>query len=147
MIIDVINKDLKTAMLAGDKPQVEVLKGLKTALQYKAVSKGAGVQLTEEESLATLKKEQKKRLETAEIYQKANDSDRANQELYEKSLIDKYLPASMSEDALRAVIDEQIHKLGGLDNKNMGQIIGAAKKAAGPTADGGMIAKLVKERL
>lgn len=147
MIIDTINNDLKTAMLAGDKPLVEVLKGIKTAIQYLSVSKGVDNTPSEDEIIGTLKKEQKKRSDAAELYQRANDAERSDKELYEKEIIAKYLPAAMTYEQLNEAVDREINKLGGLDNKNMGQVIGAVKQACGPAADGAVIAKLVKEKL
>lgn len=147
MKIDDINKDLKTAMLSGDKQLVEVLKGLKTAIQYLAVSKGVDNPPSEDEVIGLMKKEQKKRVEAAELYKKANESERTAKELYEKQIIAKYLPDEASEDELQKIIDVEISKIGGLDSKNMGQIIGAVKQVCGPAADGSLIAQLVKGRL
>ncbi|MBW3569452.1 GatB/YqeY domain-containing protein, partial [Candidatus Parcubacteria bacterium] len=110
-------------------------------------SKGAGNSPSEDEIINTLKKEQKKRAEAAELYLKVNDEARTRQELYEKEVIAKYLPETMDEAQLRSLVDQEINKIGGLDNKNIGRVIGAVKQACGPAADGSLIAKIVKERL
>lgn len=147
MIIDTINSDLKKAMLAGDKPLVEVLKGIKTAVQYLSVSMGVDNSPSEDEIVNTLKKEQKKRIDAADLYKAANEVARADKELYESEMIAKYLPATLSESEVATVVDQEIEKIGGLDSKNMGQVIGAVKKVCGPASDGSVIARIVKERL
>lgn len=147
MIIDTINSDLKKAMLAGDKLRVDVLKSIKTAIQYESLRKTAKEELSEDETISILKKEQKKRSEAAELYQKANDSQRAGKELHEKEVLSKYLPPEMDEAEINNLLDREIAKAGGLDSKNMGRIIGGLKQACGPAADGALIAKLVKARL
>jgi uncharacterized protein YqeY len=88
-----LQSDLKAAMLAGDKNKVEVLKGIKSALQYEAVNiKSEDRSLSIEQTQKVLARESKKRAETAELYKNAGESGRANKELAEKEIIDAYLP-------------------------------------------------------
>ena len=68
-------------------------------------------------------------------------------ELAEKAIIDGYLPQQMDELAVTKLVDEQIAAAGSPTMQDMGKIIGAVRAQAGPTADGTLIAKLVKERL
>lgn len=147
MLSDKINQDLKTAMLARDSELTEVLKGLKTAIQYAAVSASAPSELSEEDIMSVLKKEYKKRTDAADLYAKAGDEERQNKELYEKEVIEKYLPESMPETEISDLIDKAANELGGLSQQNMGQIIGAVKQASKGAADGSVIARLVKEKL
>jgi len=75
------------------------------------------------------------------------NQERADLELTEKKVIEKYLPEQMDEDQLKGIIDKVIKDLGVSDPKAMGQVIGAVKQQTAGQADGGTIARLVKERL
>lgn len=145
---DKIERDLKAAMLAGEKSKVETLKGLKSALQYEAVSLNAKPEdLTDEQRLKVLAREAKKRQEAADLYQKAGEQPRAEAELYEKSVIEVYLPAQLDEAEVKAAVDEEIAKLSSPSMQDMGKIIGAVKAKLGPSADGSTIARTTKELL
>jgi uncharacterized protein YqeY len=143
-----IESDLKAALLSGDKTKVEILKGIKSALQYEAVSLGSDNRsLTEEQAQKVLARESKKRLDTAEIYKNANENDRADKELSEKAVIDNYLPKQLPEGEIAKVVMQEIEKSGASSQADMGKVIGAVKARLGASADGGTIARLVKEKL
>jgi uncharacterized protein YqeY len=94
---DQIDKDLKTALLAGDKAKVETLRGLKNALQYEAVAIGSKDRsLTDEQIQKVLAREAKKRQEAADLYKQGGNQPRADAELAEKAIIDGYLPEQLS---------------------------------------------------
>jgi len=97
--------------------------------------------------LVILAKEAKKRQESADSFVKAGQPDRAEIELAEKAIIEDYLPAQLSEAEVQAVIDEVVSQFDEVSPKIMGQVIGQTKAKAGPSADGALIARLVKERL
>ena len=145
MITSQIDTDLKVAMLGGDKTSVSTLRGLKSALQYAAVAKNSD--LTESEIISVLQKEAKKRTEAAELYKKSGDTERTSQELSERVIIEKYLPAQASEEEINQTIDKVASELGEINRANMGQAIGQAKAKLGPAADGSVIARLIQSRL
>jgi uncharacterized protein YqeY len=143
-----LQSDLKAAMLAGDKNKVEVLKGIKSALQYEAVNiKSEDRSLSEEQIQKVLARESKKRAETAELYENAGERDRANKELAEKEIIDAYLPKQLPEEEIAKVVDVEIAKTGASSAAEMGKVIGAVRGKLGVQADGSVIARLVKEKL
>jgi uncharacterized protein YqeY len=143
-----IDKDLKEALLAGDKAKAETLRGIKSALLNEAIATGARDSgLADDAIQKILAKESKKRQEAADLYKQGGADDRASKELAEKAIIDTYLPAQMSEAEISKLVDEEIAKVPGATMQNMGQIIGAVRGRAGGTADGALIAKLVKEKL
>ena len=143
-----LERDLKTAMLAGDKVRTEVLKGLKNALQYEAVSvNAADRKLSDEQIQKALAREAKKRQEAADIYRQGGSAERAQAELAEKKIIEEYLPQQMGEAAIADLVKEEIAKIDNLSMANMGQIIGAVKTKAGASADGSVIARIVKQEL
>lgn len=145
---DQLDKDLKAAMLGGDKQRAEVLRGLKNALQYEAVAQNSvDRRLNQEQTQKILAREAKKRQEAADIYQKAGENQRAKIELAEKTIIQGYLPEQLDDAAIAELIKEQIAAAPTSTLADMGKIIGAVKAKAGPSADGATIARLVKENL
>lgn len=135
-------------MLAGDKVRTEVLRGLKNALQYEAVAlKTADRKLSDQQIQKVLAREAKKRQEAADIYQKGGSAERAQAELAEKRIIEEYLPEPMDEAAIVNLVKEEIAKIDNSTMPNVGQIIGAVKAKAGASADGAVIAQLVKQEL
>jgi uncharacterized protein YqeY len=143
-----IEKDLRAAMIAGEKDKVETLKVIKSALQYEAVAKNVKPEeLSDEQAQAVLAREAKKRVEAAELYEKAGESERAAKEKAEKVLIDGYLPAQMDPAELEAIVQDEIAKAGDVSIKDMGRIIGAVRARTGAGADGSTIAQLVKKAL
>jgi len=142
-----IDTDLKTAMLAGDKTLVITLRGLKSVILYEEVAKNARENgLSDNEITQLLAKEAKKRQESADLFFKGGDKVRQKAELDEKAIIENYLPKQLTEPEIIKLIDEAMAKLGN-SSKNMGQIIGQVKQTAGASADGAIIARLVKERV
>lgn len=146
---DKINQDLKAAMLNKDAQRTSVLRSIKSAFIYAKTAPGADPsgQLTDDEVLAILAKEAKKRQESADSFGQAGQPDRSQEELAEKAIIEEYLPAKLGEGEVKSLIDEVVAGLDEVSPKAMGQVIGQVKAKAGPTADGGQIAQLVKERL
>lgn len=143
-----IDADLKAAMLAGDKTLATTLRGLKSAILYEEVAKGVrDTGLEDDAVISLLSKEAKKRQESADLYTQGGNSEKAAAELAEKAVIEKYLPAQMSDEDLVKIIDEAIKSTGATTMQQMGQVIGAVKAKAGPGADGAKIAQLVKEKL
>jgi uncharacterized protein YqeY len=148
MLEQQIEQDLKAALLGGDRLKVETLRGIKSALLYTKVEKGKReTGLTQEEEITVLSKEAKKRLESAELYVQGGNQDKAEDELKEKEIIDKYLPVQMDEKDLIALIDAVIKNQGAKNVSAMGKVIAEVKSKTAGAADGSLIAKLVKERL
>lgn len=135
-------------MLAGDKDTVTVLRGLKGAILNVEIAEGSrDTGLTDEAVTAVLAKEAKKRQESADLYMQGNDQVRGDKELAEKVIIEKYLPAQMSDEDLIVIIETTISELGASGPQAMGPVIGKVKQATAGQADGGRIAQLVKEKL
>src|SRR4051812_38029581 len=110
---DQIDKDLKAAMLAGDRLKTEALRGLKNALQYEAAAKGVKDKgLDEPETQKVLAREAKKRQEAADLYKQGGNAQKADDELKEKTIIEAYLPQQLSEEEIAKVVDEEVAKAG-----------------------------------
>lgn len=150
MIKDTLQADLKTSMLARDSFKTDVLKGLKSAIQYAEVAEGKREEgLTDDEILSVIKKESKKRQDSIDLYVKGNREELAEKERQEKIIIDGYLPEQLSEDAVNEIIDNTLNELGITEptRQDMGKIMGAVKAKAGAEVDGSMLAKLVNTRI
>jgi uncharacterized protein YqeY len=149
MIRQQIDDDLKAALLAGDSLRVETLRGLKSVILYADVaakSRDTGG-IPDDQVLALFAKEVKKRQESADLYVQGGSQERADKELTEKAIIESYLPAQMSDDDLRAIVDKAVAEQGAEGMQAMGKVIGAVKAQTGNTADGSKIAQFVKDRL
>ncbi len=143
-----IEQDLKTALLAGDRLKIDTLRSIKSALLYYKVEKGKRDSgLNHEEEISVIAKESKKRSESAELYIKGGNQEKATTELAEKKIIDQYLPEQLSEDALLEIVLATIKDLRVDDQSAMGKVIAAVKQKTGGAANGGLIARLVKENL
>lgn len=140
---DQIQADLKAAMIARDGLKTDVLKSLKTALMNAKIEKKD--ELTDEEAIKVLRKSAKQRQEAADMFGKAGSSEQQEKELKEKEIIDAYLPAQMGEDQIIAIVDEVLSGLG--DDANQGQVMGMVMKKVAGQADGGLVAKVVKEKI
>ncbi len=145
---DTLNQDLKQAMLAGDKTLVETLRGLKSAILNQEVAKNKRDSgLEDSEVVDVLSKEAKQRQESADLYAQGGNAEKQQAELTEKTVIEKYLPAQLSEAQIGQIIDQKMTELGASGLQAMGQVIGAVKQQTAGQADGAIIARLVKERL
>jgi uncharacterized protein YqeY len=143
-----INQDLKTAMLAKDEHTVSTLRLLKSTLLYAKVAAGTrDSEMSDDDVITILAKEAKKRQESADLYMQGGNSEKAAAELAEKVVIERYLPAQLSEDEVRAIVDEVVAELGVSEPSQMGQVIGRVKQKTGAAADGALVARLVKERI
>jgi len=145
---DQINNDLKAALLGGNRFAGEVLRGLKaTILDEEIAQKKREEGLSDEAIEQLVAREIKKRNESAVIYDGANRPELAASERSEAKVLGTYLPEQLSESDINTVVARIIGELGVNSLSAMGQVIGAVKKELGNTADGAMVAKLVKNAL
>lgn len=143
-----LEQDIKSALLAGESIKVTTLRGLKATLLNVKVAEGSRDKvMSDEQIIALFAKEAKKRQESADLYIQGNNQAMADAELTEKALIETYLPVQLDESAIATIVDESITELGATDMKAMGPVIAAVKAKTAGAADGGIIARLVKERL
>lgn len=148
MLEQQLEQDIKAALLAGDSKRATTLRGLKAVLLNVKVAQGKRDEgLADEDVLSIFAKEAKKRQESADLYAQGDRAELAETELAEKAIIDAYLPEQLGEDEIQSLIDAVIAETGAAGPQAMGQVIGQVKAKAGPAADGGMIARLVKEKL
>ena len=147
-LTDRIAADFKAAMLARDSFTTELLSGLKAAILNEEVAKGARESGLSEEAIEQLiAREAKKRDEAAVLFDQGGNQESADKERKEAEVLKAYLPEQMGEEELTALIDSVVDELKPEGMKDMGRVIGAVKAKAGNSADGALVAKLVKDRL
>jgi len=142
-----IMTDLKTAMLAKDQKAMRSLRAIKAAIILAKTAEGAGGEIKEEEEMKLLQKLLKQRRDSLEIYEKQKREDLAQKEQEEIEIIEKFLPAPLSEMELKTVISRIIADLGASSPADIGKVMGAAMKELGGQADGKKINATVKELL
>jgi uncharacterized protein YqeY len=148
MLEERLEQDIKSALLAGDAPRVSTLRQIKSVLLNVKVATGKRESgLSDDEVLPILAQEAKKRQESADLYIQGGSQERAAAELAEKTIIQNYLPAQLSEGEIMKLVEKTIAETGASGPQAMGSVIGQVKKSAGPAADGATIARLVKEKL
>ncbi len=143
-----IAAQLKQAMLDRDSLKTETLKSIKSALLYESVSKGAREKgLSDEQELAVIKRESKKRAESVQAYKNAGNAEQAQKEQSEKDIIDTFLPEQMSEAEVANAVQKACKDLG-LDQPtpaDTGKIIGKIKSSASKDFDASLVAKAIRQ--
>jgi uncharacterized protein YqeY len=140
VIRDEIKTDLQGAMRAGEKERVGALRLVLSELQ-KAAKDGA------DDELAVLRRERKRRLEAAGAYRDAGRQDLAEGEQAEAELISGYLPAELSDEELRAIVEQAVRDSGAASAKDMGMAMKQAMAAVDGRADGKRVSGLVRASL
>jgi uncharacterized protein YqeY len=149
MLRDDINNALKDAMKAKDERKVSTLRMVNSALKNADIeARGTGKPpLGDAETLALLQKMIKQRQESVELYQKGGRADLVKQEQEEIGIISAYLPAQMSDDAVKAAIADAIAETGAAGMKDMGKVIGVLRGKYAGQMDFGKASALVKGML
>lgn len=148
MLKDNIQEDLKQAMLSHDEEKLSTIRMLKSALQYFEISKGgAGYSATDEDVVEVVGREIKKRRESIEMFEKGNRQELADKEKRELEVLQAYLPEQLSENAVRALVDEAIASTGATSMQDMGRVMGALSEKTKGKAEGSVVSTIVREKL
>jgi uncharacterized protein YqeY len=143
-----IADDTKAALLGGDRFVGETLRHLKAAILNEEVAAGKRDEgLDDQEIEKVIAREVKKRVESAKIYRDNNRPELAKPEDDEAVVLKAYLPEQLSDDQIRELVVAKIAETGASSPAAMGQVIGAVKATVGNTADGSIVARIVKEEL
>ena len=142
-----INADLITAMKTKDKESLEAIRAAKTAFILARSEKGHDYVLTPDEELKIIQKLVKQRRESAAIYKEQNRPDLYEKEVSEAIVLEKYLPAKMSEEDLGKALQEIITRVGAKSPADLGKVMGVAAKELAGKADGREISAKVKQLL
>lgn len=145
MITDTIQKEILVAMKARDEVKLSTYRMLVSAFNYEKIAKQHD--LSDEEAIAVIASEAKKRKDAIDAYTKAGQADRAASEKAELDILEVYLPKQMDDSSLVAIVTETITELNAQSMTDMGRVIGAVMAKVKGQADGGRVSSLVKEKL
>ncbi len=140
-----IDEDLKTALKAGEKREVTVLRALKSAFGNARIEKGED--LDEADYIKVLEKEAKQRRESIESYQNAGQADRAEGEQVELDLIERYLPQALTDAELDKLVADAIAEVGATQPGEMGQVMKVLQPKVAGRAEGSTVADKVRQQL
>lgn len=142
-----IDNDIKKAMLAKNKEELEALRSIKSMILLAETEKGTASEITTETENKLLMKAAKQRKESAEIFQKEGRKDLADRENFQLEVINRYLPKQLSEAEVTEELKKIIEQVGAKGPQDMGKVMGTATKALAGKADGRMISEIVKKIL
>jgi len=140
-----IMAQMKEAMKAKDEVTLRGLRAIKAALLLLKTS-GSG-EITQDDEIKMLQKLVKQRNDSLDIFKQQNRSDLAQKEEEEIRVIEQFLPKQLSDDEIRAEVEEIITETGASSPADMGKVMGVATKKLAGKADGKKISMLVKELL
>jgi len=146
-LLERIQVDLATAMKSRDPATLSTLRMLKSALMEAKTKKAKDATLGRDEEIEILQRYVKKRRETIEEMRKAGREDKVAAEEAEITVTARYLPQALSENEVRAAVQEAIAQTGATSPRDMGKVIGAVMARVKGRADGSLVSRLVKESL
>lgn len=142
-----IDAQIKAAMLARDSVRLTALRDIKKVILLEETKEGKTGDLTADEELKLLTKAAKQRRESADIYRAQNRPDLLDKELAELAIIEEFLPKQLTEDELKAKLQDIIARVGASGPSDMGKVMGVASKELAGLADGKAISATVKSLL
>ncbi|GAB3524748.1 GatB/YqeY domain-containing protein [Emticicia fontis] len=142
-----IDAQIKAAMLARDQVRLTALRDIKKVILLEETKEGKTGDLTPDDELKLLTKAAKQRRESADIYRTQNRPDLLDKELAELAIIEEFLPKQLTEDELKAKLQEIIARIGASGPGDMGKVMGVASKELAGLADGKAISANVKALL
>jgi len=146
-LAELINEDIKTAMKARDEASLRALRALKSALLLAATAEGAGDKIEDEQAIKIFQKLAKQRKESMDIYLQNGRAELAQKEKEEIEVIERYLPKQMTEDEVKAALQQVIADAGASSAADFGKVMPLAMKALAGKADGKIISALLKSLL
>ena len=140
-----LTEDMKTAMKAGEKDRLAVIRLINAAIKQKEVDER--IEMTDPLVLAVLEKMVKQRKDSISQYDAAGRDDLSKVERYELGVIETYLPAKMDEAAIQSAIDAAVAQTGAAGPADMGKVMAVLKPQLAGQADMGQVSALVKQKL
>ena len=143
-----IQEDVKAALKAGRKEDLEVLRMLLADAQKQLVDAGApGNDAPDDLMLRVLQRAAKTRAESVEAFTKGGRKDLADRELFQIEVIRRYLPAGASEAEIAAVVEAVLAETGAQGKAAMGKVIKEVMARLSGRAEGGTVSRIVATRL
>lgn len=144
-IRDRMTADLKDAMRSGDTLSRDVIRYVLAALKNAQID--AGRDLTPDEETAVLRRQQKQRLESIEQFKAGHRDDLVEKETAQLAVLERYLPAGMSDDELQGLANDVVAELGASGPRDMSKVMPALMERAGDRADGRRISAAARQAL
>jgi uncharacterized protein YqeY len=141
-----IQKDLVAAMKDRNADTTSTLRMLKAAIMEAKTRKAKDETLAPDEEIAVLRRYVKQRREALEGLAES-DAERRAREAEEIAITERYLPVSVGEAEIAALVAEAIASTGAAGPRDMGKVIGVVMARVKGRADGGVVSRLVKEKL
>lgn len=139
--------DIKIAMRAKDTTALDALRAIKSEILLAQTATGSKEEITEVDEIKLLQKLVKTRKDSAKIFTEQNRMDLAEPELAQIAVIEKFLPAQLSEEEVESIIAKIIAETGASGIASMGKVMGLAAAQLGGTAEGKTISTIVKKLL
>lgn len=147
-LIDKINEEFKKAMALKDELKVSTLRMLKAGIQNLEIElRAKRKELNDESVLEVVSREVKRRKESIEAFVKGLRQDLADKERKELEILLSYLPAQLSDDQLREIVQKKIKEIGATSPADFGKVMGPVAKETKGKADGNRLSQIVKEEL
>ena len=139
---ETVTNDMKDAMRAHDSAKLSCLRLLLAAVKQREVDER--IEPTDDVVISVIGKLVKQRRDSVEQYTAANRKDLADKEQFEIDVMQKYLPQQMSEDEIRAIVEEAVKATGASGMDAMGKVMGVVKGKCAGKADMGKVSAVVK---
>ncbi|HEY9004796.1 GatB/YqeY domain-containing protein [Ohtaekwangia sp.] len=142
-----IDNDIKKAMLAKNKEELEALRSIKSLILLAETEKGGSGDISSDTENKLLVKAAKQRKESADIFTQQGRKDLADKEVFQLDIISRYLPKQLTTEEVEVSLKQIITEVGAKGPQDMGKVMGVATKKLAGQADGKIISELVKKLL
>ena len=142
-----IMDEIKNAMRAKDTIALEALRAIKSELLLAQTSSGNKDEISNDDEIKILQRLVKMRKDSASIFTTQNRPDLAEPELAQIAIIEKFLPAQLSENEVETIVLKIINETGATGIASMGKVMGLASAQIGGQAEGKVISAIVKKLL
>jgi uncharacterized protein len=140
-----ISEDMKNAMRAKDTARLGTIRLLQAAIKQREVDER--IELDDAAVIAVIEKMLKQRRDSIAAYESANRMDLADVEKAESTVLQAYLPQQLTEDEIKAILEQVVADTGAAGVKDMGKVMAAIKPLMAGKADMGKVSGLIKARL
>jgi uncharacterized protein len=144
-VADRLSAEIKEAIKAGDRVRLDTLRLLATAVKNREVELGRD--LTEDDLAVVATREAKRRREAAEANKKGGRPELAERERAEEAVLEAFIPEQLSEEEVRAAVEEAVAATGATGPGDLGKVMGHVMGRLKGRVDGSEVNRLVRERL
>jgi uncharacterized protein len=145
-LVNLINEQLKEAMKQKDEARLRALRSVKSAFLIAGTETG-NKDISDEIALKAIQKLAKQRRDSIEIFEQQNRQDLVSKEKEELNILEEFLPAQLSEEEILKILKEILAESGATGMKDMGRVMPLVMQKMAGKAEGGLVAKLLKQLL